>query len=60
MEGLVQFFRKLVLEILANLMRKPGGVCMLSRSSHLNDICWEARGVFPLEKMFQIGEKGMA
>ena len=44
--GLVRkFFRKLVLEILANLMKKrQGGVCALSRWSHSNDIFWETRG----------------
>ena len=37
-----------------------GGVCTLSRSSHLYDISWETRGVSSGKKYFKQGKKGLA
>ena len=55
----LHFFRKLVLEILANLMKKTsgggGGLCTLSKWSHLNDIFGR---VSPLEENFSNRGKG--
>ena len=54
-----KLFRKVVLDSLANLMRKLRGGGTLSRSSHLNYISWETRGVSSRRKCFKQGKKGV-
>ena len=38
---------------------RGGGICTLSRSSHLNDISWETRIVSSGRKCFNQGKKGV-